>query len=107
MPAVAKDRERLELSLPSSKSFAEAHASSIWAESSAQPSLGSVTSSLHHPTETTAPLTEVNQDFLKISWAWKMLQLTIEKQRLEEILTKELNYLGVITLDITISPEVL
>ena len=52
-------------------------------------------------------LTEVDQDFLKISWACKMLQWTIEKQRLEGMLTKELNYLGVITLDITISPEVL
>ena len=50
---------------------------------------------------------EVDQDFLKISWACKMLQWTIEKQRLEGMLTKELNYLGVITLDITISPEVL
>ena len=49
MPEVAKDRERLEVSLPSSKCFAEAHASSTWAVSSAmpaQPSLGSVTSSL-------------------------------------------------------------
>ena len=53
------------------------------------------------------PLTEVDQDFLKISWACKMLQWTIEKQRLEGMLTKELNYLGVITLDLTISPEVL
>jgi len=35
MPEVAKDRERLEVSLPSSKCFAEAHASSIWAVSSA------------------------------------------------------------------------
>ena len=52
-------------------------------------------------------LTEVDQDFLKISWACKMLQWTIEKQRLEGMLTKELTYLGVITLDITISPEVL
>ena len=53
------------------------------------------------------PLTEVDQDFPKISCACKMLQWTIEKQRLEGMLTKELNYLGVITLDITISPEVL
>jgi len=48
MPEVAKDRERLEVSLPSSKCFAEAHASSTWAVSSAlpaQPSLGSTTSS--------------------------------------------------------------
>ena len=47
MPEVAKDRERLEVSLPSSKCFAEAHASSTWAVSSAlpaQPSLGSTTS---------------------------------------------------------------
>ena len=35
MPEVAKDRERLEVSLPSSKCFAEAHASSTWAVSSA------------------------------------------------------------------------
>jgi len=48
MPEVAKDRERLEVSLPSSKCFAEAHASSTWAVSSAmpaQPPLGSTTSS--------------------------------------------------------------
>jgi len=47
MPEVAKDRERLEVSLPSSKCFAEAHASSTWAVSSAlpaQPPLGSTTS---------------------------------------------------------------
>jgi len=48
MSEVAKDRERIEVSLPSSKCFAEAHASSTWAVSSAlpaQPSLGSTTSS--------------------------------------------------------------
>ena len=47
MPEVAKDGERIEVSLPSSKCFAEAHASSTWAVSSAlpaQPPLGSTTS---------------------------------------------------------------
>ena len=113
MPEVTRDWERIEATLPSSKWFADAHAS--WAVSSAMPAQTPIMGFYHfstaavtpgHGFSTPAPFPEVGQVLWKFWGLVIMLQLTLEEQRFEGILTMELYFWGISTWNITNPPGV-